>query len=242
MQVQGIPGDFLVLEYAGQGQDLPARQPDAADPEVHRRRSVEGRAGQAGRHVLAAKTKTAGQGARCSRWPPSCSGSTPRGRRTRASSFTEPDRYFRQFEADFEFDETPDQAEGHRGRARRHAEARADGPAGLRRRGLREDRGGDARGVQGRARPQAGGGAGAHHRAGAAALPHLPEALRGLPGDHRGGLRRCARRQEMREMLQRARARGKVDILIGTHKLLGGRGRRSRTWACWWSTRSSASG
>ena len=35
------------------GQDLPAGEPDAAHPEVHRRRSVEGRARQARRHRLA---------------------------------------------------------------------------------------------------------------------------------------------------------------------------------------------
>ena len=109
MEVQGVPGDFLVLEYAGQGQDLPAGEPDAAHPEVHRRRPDEGRARQAGR-ARAGRRPRSGSRSTCSRWRPSCSSSTPRARRTRAIAFTAPDRYFRQFEADFEFEETPDQA------------------------------------------------------------------------------------------------------------------------------------
>ena len=49
----------------------------------------------------------------------------------------------------------------------------ADGPAGLRRRGLRQDRGGDPRGVQGRRGRQAGSGAGADDDPRPATLPLL---------------------------------------------------------------------
>ena len=103
-------------------------------------------------------------------------------------AFTPPDRYFRQFEADFEFDETPDQAKaiedvladmqkpepmdrlvcGDVGYGKTEVAMRAAFKAALDRKQvavLVPD-----------------------HGARAAALPHLPEALRRLPGDHRGGL------------------------------------------------------
>ena len=74
-----------------------------------------------------------------------------------------------EFCARFPYEETEDQlgainvdAEGPRKRP-------ADGPADLRRRRLRQDRGGAARGVRGRARRQAGRRRGADHAAGAAA-------------------------------------------------------------------------
>ena len=64
-------------------------------------------------------------------------------------------------------------AEGHRRRQGRHGGRAADGPPGLRRRRLRQDRGGHPGRVQGRAGRQAGGRAGAHHAAGPAA-PRTP--------------------------------------------------------------------
>ncbi len=95
----------------------------------------------------------------------------------------------------------------------------ADGSPGVRRRRLRQDRGGHARRLHRRAQRQAGGGAGAHHPARPAALQQLPRPLRRLAGDGRGdeplqvgqGSRRSGRRKL---------AEGKIDIVIGTHKLL----------------------
>ena len=68
------------------------------------------------------------------------------------------------------------------------AEDRPDGPPGLRRRRLRQDRGGHPGRVQGRPGRQAGGGAGADHPAGPAALRHLLRPVRRLPGAGRGPL------------------------------------------------------
>ena len=64
----------------------------------------------------------------------------------------------------------------------------ADGPARLRRRRLRQDRGGGAGGVQGRPGRVPGRHPGAHHTAGPAALPDLLGSLRGIPGTCRGAV------------------------------------------------------
>ncbi len=61
-------------------------------------------------------------------------------------AFTGESPWQREFEEAFEYEETPDQAAGDRRRGRRHGGARADGPPGVRRRRLRQDRGRDARG------------------------------------------------------------------------------------------------
>ena len=76
-------------------------------------------------------------------------------------------------------------APGHLRRARRHVVRQADGPADLRRRRLRQDRGGVARGLRGGAVGQAGRGDRADHAAGAPASPHLQRALPGPAGAHR---------------------------------------------------------
>ena len=68
--------------------------------------------------------------------------------------------------------------EGHRRREARHGSRHSDGPAHLRRRGLRQDRGGHPGGVQGRGRWSPGGRAGADHHSRCPALPHLPRAPR----------------------------------------------------------------
>ena len=81
-------------------------------------------------------------------------------------------------------------------------EREADGSRRVRRRRLRQDRSGDARGVRRRAGRQAGGGAGAHHAARRAAHRQLPRSLRRLAGahrvavalPHRQGIERGARR------------------------------------------------
>ena len=77
-------------------------------------------------------------------------------------------------------------ADRHPGDQGRYGEARAHGSAALRRRGLRQDGGGPARRHEVHPGRQAGGAAGAHHRAGAAALCHRRRPVPGLPG-HGGG-------------------------------------------------------
>ena len=76
----------------------------------------------------------------------------------------------------------------HRGGQGRHGAAGPDGPAGVRRRRLRQDRGRGACRVQGRAGRQAGRGAGAHDAARQPARPDVPRALRQLPGAGRGAV------------------------------------------------------
>ena len=74
---------------------------------------------------------------------------------------------------------------GRRGQVR-HAADRADGPAGLRRRRLRQDRDRGAGGVQGGAGRQAGSSAGADHAAGHPAPQHVQRADERLPGRREG--------------------------------------------------------
>ena len=86
-------------------------------------------------------------------------------------------------------------ARGDRGRARRHGGGAPDGPPDLRRRRLRQDRGGAARRLQGGRGRQAGDVPRAHHRARPAALRHLHRAPARLPVHDRGGLALPLRRR-----------------------------------------------
>ena len=83
-----------------------------------------------------------------------------------------PDSYLQhELEASFQWEDTPDQ-QTTVAAVKKDMESRpADGQAGLRRRGLRQDRGGDPRGVQGCRGRQAGSGAGADDDPRPAALP-----------------------------------------------------------------------
>ncbi len=76
------------------------------------------------------------------------------------------------------------------GESRQRREARfgicaTDGPLAVRRRRLRQDGSGHARGVQGGGRFDASGGACAHYRAGLPALRNFPAQIRGVSGAHR---------------------------------------------------------
>ena len=179
LEVRGVVHDFLHLEYDGGTLYLPVYRIGlctATSAPRARRSALDKLGGKTWREARAASRP------RRARSPRSCCSSTRSARRCPATPSPRPTPIFREFEETFPFEETPDQAEGDRRRARRHAERPADGPPGLRRRRLRQDRGGAARGAAGGAGRQAGRGAGADHRARRAALRHLLGALHRLPG------------------------------------------------------------
>jgi len=108
MQVQGIPGDFLVLEYAGR---------DKIYLPVSRMRLIQKFTGGDPSKVALDKLGGTGWLRTKQRVKEALLKMAAELLRLYAArhahpgfGFTAPDRYFRQFEADFEFDETPDQA------------------------------------------------------------------------------------------------------------------------------------
>ena len=153
------------------------------------------------------------------RWPTSSSASTPSARRSPATRIAAADDDYRAFEATFPFDETRRPGARHRRREQRPRDAAADGPPRLRRRRLRQDRGRDPRRLPRRDGGQAGRRALPDDGARAAALPHLRGADARLP-DHDRARSRASRRRRSRTRRSRALKDGKVDIVIGTHRLL----------------------
>ena len=99
-----------------------------------------------------------------------------------------------------------------------HGAPGPDGPGGLRRRRLRQDRDRGAGRVQGRAGRQAGGGARAHHAARHPAPGDVRRSDARVPRG-REGLSRFTDAAESRETIE-GLAEGKVDVVIGTHRLL----------------------
>ena len=93
-----------------------------------------------------------------------------------------------EFCAGFPYDETEDQETAIDARARRSRLRPADGPAGVRRCRLRQDRGRAARRLRRGDERQAGRGRGADDAAGAPALQDLHRALPRLSGEGRAGL------------------------------------------------------
>jgi len=189
MRIRGVEGDFLVLQYEGadrlylpvsklrQVQKFSGAAPDAI------------RLDRLRRHLLRA-AQGAGEGAALE-MAAELSTSTPPGAAHHGFAFAAPDEVFREFEAEFPCEETPDQAAGHRRRPRRHDEGAGGG-----REARRAPRGptwtGSSAATWATARPrwrcappmlavlsrQAGGGAGPHHGARLAARADLPRALR----------------------------------------------------------------
>ena len=127
---------------------------------------------------------------------------------------------------------------GHHRRGQgRHGAADPDGPAGLRRRRLRQDRDRRARGVQGGAGRQAGRDPGADDPAGAAAHPDLHRPVRAVPG------RRQAAVRFVSDAEARAVLEGLADGRSTSSSAPTGCSARcgSRTSGSSWSTRSSGS-
>ncbi len=89
------------------------------------------------------------------------------------------------FSAAFEFEETPDQASAIQAVIAGHDRGQAHGPPRLRRRGLRQDRGGHARRLRRRRGRQAGGDPRADDAARGAALRELQRPLRAVAGEDR---------------------------------------------------------
>ena len=108
------------------------------------------------------------------------------------------------FAEGFGFEETRGPGCGDRRRDRGHAHGQTDGPADLRRRRLRQDRGRAARRVRRRGRQHAGRGAHAHHAARRAAFPDLLGPLCRLAGQNRRALA-LSHRQGNRRRAERAR-------------------------------------
>ena len=99
-----------------------------------------------------------------------------------------PDTHWQEeFEGAFPYELTADQATAIADIKRDMEIADADGPPALRRRRLRQDRGGDARRVQGGDGRQAGGVSRADDRAGVPAREDAARAVRRIPGDDRHG-------------------------------------------------------
>ena len=104
------------------------------------------------------------------------------------TAFSKDNEFQREFEDSFDYNETDDQLIRHPRHQVRHGIHHAHGPPALRRCGLRQNRSGHARGLQGRAGRQAGCRADAHHRAQLSALRNLQEAFRAVSHQHRDDL------------------------------------------------------
>ena len=125
-----------------------------------------------------------------------------------------------EFCAGFPYEETEDQLAAIEAVTQGPRVRPADGPAHLRRCRLRQDRGGAARCIPGRDERQAGCGRGADHAAGA---PAHPDIHRTLPRPARSTSRRLRAWFPTAELAKAKEgiADGTVDIVIGTHALLG---------------------
>ena len=164
------PSEFLHLEYADKATLYVPVAQLAPDQPLHRR--VAPRRRRCTSSARASGTRRAARPpSRCATPPPSCSTSTRAAPRATATRTASRRTTTRPSPTSFGFEETPDQ------RAAIHAviqdlvSPQADGPPGLRRRRLRQDRGRAARRLRRGARRQAGRAARADHAAGRAALP-----------------------------------------------------------------------
>ena len=138
---------------------------------------------------------------------------------TKGHAFGPDTPWQRELEDAFPFTETVDQLTHRRRGQGRHAPGRADGPAGLRRRRLRQDRDRGPRGLQGGAGRQAGRGAGADD---AARHPAHVDLRRADVAASRSSSRasRASRPTRRPRRSSPASGDGSVDIVVGTHRLL----------------------
>jgi transcription-repair coupling factor (superfamily II helicase) len=130
-----------------------------------------------------------------------------------------PDSHWQQeFEDAFEYDLTIDQTSGHHRHQARHGVGDADGSAALWRRRLRQDRGRDARRIQGGHGRQAGRVPGADDDSRVQHQKTLRERFAGFPV-RIDMVSRFRSKIEQKETITDLAA-GKVDIIVGTHRLL----------------------
>jgi transcription-repair coupling factor (superfamily II helicase) len=125
---------------------------------------------------------------------------------------------YENFAQSFGFDETPDQRDAIANVMQGHDLGPPDGSPRLRRRRLRQDRGGLARRLHRRHGRQAGGDPGADHLAGRTACADLQRSLRRLAGEDRRAVALPYRQGDQQR--HQGHGRRHVDIVIGTHKLL----------------------
>ncbi len=125
----------------------------------------------------------------------------------------------RRSSAAFPYTETDDQARAIEAVKADLEIAAADGPADLRRRRLRQDRGGAARGREDRRVGPPGADAGADHDPRAAALRRRSTTASATPRSMIEVVSRFRQRAELKGAVAGFRE-GKVDILIGTHRVL----------------------
>ena len=133
-----------------------------------------------------AKAKSAGALARCARSPRSWSCCTRSGSTPTGHAFGSDTPWQHEMEDALPVRRDARPAHGDRRRQGRHGAAVPDGPPGVRRRRLRQDRGRDPRRVQGDPGRQAGRRARPDHAARHAARQHVRRPLRRLPDPRRG--------------------------------------------------------
>ena len=162
-----------------------------------------------------------GSGPPCGRSPRSWSSSTRSGSTRPATPFRPTPRGRREMEESFPYTETPDQLKAIED-VKADMERRApDGPPGLRRRRVRQDRGRHPGRVQGRAGRQAGGRPRPDHPAGVRSTSRRSPTA--SPATRSGS--RCSRASSPPPRPGRVvdgLADGSVDVVIGTHRLLSG--------------------
>ena len=158
---------------------------------------------------------------RCARSPRSSSCSTRSGVTRPGHAFAADTPWQHELEEAFPYEETPDQLQGDRRRQGRHGAAGPDGPPGVRRRRLRQDRGRDPRRVQGGAGRQAGRGPRARPRCSPASTAR--RSATASPATRSGS--RCSQPLPHRQGAGHAGGRRRRDgrrstCVIGTHRLL----------------------
>ncbi len=220
--------DFLLLEYSEGGPALRAGRAARPGLQVPRRRRRDRPARPAGRRLLAAGEGVgAGGPARDGRGAAEAlraAGGGPGPRVHRRLAVAARVRGGLPIRGD------AGPAPGHRGGQARHAGHPADGPAGRRRRRLRQDRGRPARRLQGGSRWPSGGRAGADHRAGPAALVDLHRPLRPVSGEGRAALALPV--AQGAEGGGRGAAPGHVSTSSSAPTACSPRTSSSRTWGC----------